>query len=98
MTWRAAQAKAQFSEVLDRAETEGPQVVTRRKHSFVVLSDMEYRRLRGAEPEVKHRSLEGAELGTKPEKSLWDVLRPPPELWGDEEFPRAKGKARPVSF
>ena len=74
--WRAAQAKA-----------EGPQLVTRRKHNFFVVSEEEYRRL---------------QHGTKaavPERSLWDALRPPPEAWTDEPiFERARGKARPVEF
>ena len=82
--WRAAQAKAQFSEVLDRAETEGPQLVTRRKHRYFVVSEAEMDRLKAP--------------GVVKEKSAWEALRPPPELWGDEEFPRAPGKARPVSF
>jgi prevent-host-death family protein len=33
-TWGVAKAKAHFSAVLDKAETEGPQLVTRRKQKF----------------------------------------------------------------
>lgn len=36
--WGATQAKAKFSEVLDRAETEGPQLVRRRKKEFFVVT------------------------------------------------------------
>ncbi len=38
MTWAATQAKAKFSEVLDKAETEGPQLVRRRKREFYVIA------------------------------------------------------------
>ncbi len=38
MNWAATEAKAKFSEMLDRAESEGPQVVRRRKREFVVLT------------------------------------------------------------
>jgi prevent-host-death family protein len=36
--WGAAKAKARFSEVLDKAQTEGPQLVTRRKEEFWVVT------------------------------------------------------------
>ncbi|MEO7029565.1 MAG: type II toxin-antitoxin system prevent-host-death family antitoxin [Acidobacteriaceae bacterium] len=38
MTWAATQAKAKFSEVLDKAEAEGPQLVRRRKREFYVIA------------------------------------------------------------
>jgi prevent-host-death family protein len=38
MTWAATQAKAKFSEILDKAETEGPQLVRRRKREFYVMT------------------------------------------------------------
>ncbi len=37
-TWRATKAKAQFSAMLDKAENEGPQLVTRRNRVFYVLT------------------------------------------------------------
>ena len=37
-TWGVAKAKAHFSAVLDKAETEGPQLVTRRKREFLVMT------------------------------------------------------------
>jgi prevent-host-death family protein len=37
-TWGVAEAKAHFSAVLDKAETEGPQMVTRRKREFLVMT------------------------------------------------------------
>ncbi len=38
MTWAVAEAKAKFSEILDKAEAEGPQLVRRRKREFYVLT------------------------------------------------------------
>lgn len=45
MTWAATQAKAKFSEVLDKAETEGPQLVRRRRHEFVVMTREQFESL-----------------------------------------------------
>ena len=46
--WQVQEAKSRFSEVLDRAKTEGPQTIT--KHGMetaVVMSMEQYRRLAG---------------------------------------------------
>lgn len=43
--WTVAQAKAKFSEVIDRAQSKGPQVVTRnRRNAVVVVSAEEWER------------------------------------------------------
>lgn len=42
MAWGATEAKAKFSELLDRAEQEGPQVVRRRKHVYVVMTQEQH--------------------------------------------------------
>ena len=45
-TWQLQDAKNKFSEVIERARTRGPQLVTRRgKEAAVVVSAEEYRRL-----------------------------------------------------
>jgi len=50
-SWQLHQAKNRFSEVVDRAVQEGPQVITRRgTEAVVVLSVEDYRRLR--KPEI----------------------------------------------
>ncbi len=85
-TWGATQAKAQFSAVLDKAETEGPQLVRRRKREFYVLTKEQL------EQRSKERAVE------KPFVSAWDALRPSSGLCFDYEFPRAKGKARAARF
>jgi prevent-host-death family protein len=38
-TWTVAQAKAKFSEVIDRAGAEGPQTITRNGRTAVVVVD-----------------------------------------------------------
>jgi antitoxin Phd len=51
-TWEMAQAKAQFSEVVRRAMTDGPQEITKRgKDAVVVVSKREW--IQSAEPKQK---------------------------------------------
>lgn len=60
MVWQLQTAKQKFSELVDRALSEGPQVVTRRgREVAVVLGIDEYRRLRDGEPDFKRFLLEG---------------------------------------
>lgn len=48
MTWQLQAAKQRLSEVVERARTEGPQVVTKHgKAAVVVVSMDEYQRLQG---------------------------------------------------
>lgn len=48
MAWQLQAAKQHLSEVVDRARSEGPQVVTKHgKAAVVVVSVEEYQRLRG---------------------------------------------------
>ena len=45
-SWQLQEAKSKFSEVIDEALTEGPQIITRRGiETAVVLSFSEYRQL-----------------------------------------------------
>lgn len=39
--WTVAEAKAKFSEVIDRAQSEGPQTITRHGQTAVVVVDAE---------------------------------------------------------
>ena len=41
ITWTVAEAKSKFSEVIDRALSSGPQVVTRSGHKAVVIVSAE---------------------------------------------------------
>ena len=44
-TWAVAEAKARFSEVIDRALADGPQTITRKgKNAVIVVSDEEWQR------------------------------------------------------
>ena len=53
-------AKAKFSEVIKRASTEGPQIVTfRGADTAVVLSIDHYRKLEGAQPNFRDHLLNG---------------------------------------
>ena len=49
--WQVATAKNKFSELLNRAETEGPQRVQRRGRTFVLMTEDELERR--AKPEKK---------------------------------------------
>jgi antitoxin Phd len=47
MIWQLAEAKNKFSEVVNRALSEGPQRIRRRDQVVVLLSEEEYKRLAG---------------------------------------------------
>ena len=83
--WGVAQAKAQFSAVLDKVETEGPQLVKRRKREFYIVTKEQLAETKGV-------------IETKPFVSAWDALRPSADLCFDYDFPRAKGKVRAAKF
>ena len=53
MAWQLQAAKQHFSELVERARNEGPQLVTKHgKDAVVVVSAEEYTRLRGNEPSL----------------------------------------------
>lgn len=53
MAWQLQAAKQHFSELVERARTEGPQLVTKHgRDAVVVLSAEEYARLRGPEVSI----------------------------------------------
>lgn len=62
MDWKLADAKNRFSELVTRAITDGPQRVSRRKDVVVVLSEADYLRLRGEEPDFIEYLLNGPDL------------------------------------
>ena len=51
MVWKLADAKNRFSEVVRRALSEGPQRIQRREDAVYVLSEREYERLSGRQPD-----------------------------------------------
>lgn len=53
MAWQLQTAKQHFSELVERARRDGPQVVTKHgKEAVVVVSAEEYRQLRGDGPSL----------------------------------------------
>jgi antitoxin Phd len=61
--WQVHTAKARFSELLERAAREGPQVIARRgAERAVVLSIEEYRRLVAARPDLRDYLLGGPKV------------------------------------
>jgi antitoxin Phd len=53
VVWQLQAAKQHFSELVERARRDGPQVVTKHgKDAVVVVSAEEYRRLRGGGPSL----------------------------------------------
>ncbi|HET9719884.1 MAG TPA: type II toxin-antitoxin system Phd/YefM family antitoxin [Solirubrobacteraceae bacterium] len=53
MAWQLQTAKQRFSELVERARTDGPQMVTKHgKEAVVVVSAEEYHRLRDDEPRL----------------------------------------------
>jgi antitoxin Phd len=62
-TWQVHSAKARFSEVLDRAAREGPQIIAKRgTERAVVLSIEEYRWLVAARPNLRDYLLGGPKV------------------------------------
>jgi prevent-host-death family protein len=59
MTWNLAEAKNRLSEVVNRALTEGPQTITRRKDAVVVLSAETYAELTGQRRSFKDFLMSG---------------------------------------
>lgn len=53
MQWRLAEAKNRFSEVINRALSEGPQKVTRRNDTVIILSRKDYEKLTGKQSGFK---------------------------------------------
>jgi prevent-host-death family protein len=91
MTWAATQAKAKFSEVLDKAESEGPQVVRRRKREFVVITKDEFESL---PPRAKHSK---ASASTKT-PNIAEFFRNSPLRDSGLDIERVKFSPRHIDF
>jgi prevent-host-death family protein len=53
VAWQLQAAKQRFSELVERARRDGPQIVTKHgKEAVVVVSAEEYKRLRGDQPSL----------------------------------------------
>jgi antitoxin Phd len=74
-TWQLQDAKARLSEVVKKAEKEGPQGITVHGHSAaVVISSKEYKRLKQPQASfvsfMRQSPLYGVELDLKREQTL----------------------------
>ncbi|HEV2620090.1 MAG TPA: type II toxin-antitoxin system Phd/YefM family antitoxin [Acidobacteriaceae bacterium] len=90
-TWRATEAKAKFSAVLDKAKKEGPQVVRRRDEEFIVSTRLAFLKRTAREVDVDE---EGKTSGQR----LWERLRCPPPDGIDVELERPNWAMREVEF
>jgi Antitoxin Phd_YefM, type II toxin-antitoxin system len=91
--WGVAEAKAKFSAVLDKAESEGPQLVERRRKRFVLMTEEELARRTWG-----YGAVGVPVVGETSGKRLWDALRCPPEDGVDVAFPRLQWEPRKVEF
>ena len=71
MTWNLAEAKNRLTEVVNLALSEGPQTITRRNDTVIVISAAEFAELTGKRPGFKDyltqgESFEGLELTRDP--------------------------------
>lgn len=82
--WGLARAKAQFSEVVHCAESDGPQLITRSGRDVaVVVSLAEWNKIKEA---------------AKPKEGLGTFLMNSPLRGSGIKFERMSGKARAVEF
>lgn len=84
--WRVAEAKARLSEMLDKTETEEPQVIRRRRTEFHLLTKEQLAERCKGQP------------AQKPFVSAWDALGSPDMELFDVDFPRLRGKMRAVDL
>ncbi len=85
MSWQLQEAKQRFSELVRRAEKDGPQVVTRHGEEVVVVVPAEeYRRMSGCEGDEKRMDFKEF-LMSAPDLSVLDLERPR-EMPRDVEF------------
>jgi prevent-host-death family protein len=71
MEWQLQTAKAKFSELVQKATEEGPQIVTRRgKPAVVVVAADEFERMKAQTPTLKQLLLECPLEGVDLEREL----------------------------
>lgn len=62
MEWKIAEAKNKFCEIVNKALLEGPQKITRRRDSVILLNEEDYKKLVGQKKTFKQHLLEGPNL------------------------------------
>jgi prevent-host-death family protein len=101
MTWAATQAKAKFSEVLDRAETAGPQLVKRRKQEFLVITREDFAERTGGSSAAKAGSSNALAPGESVQaksQNLAEFFRNSPLRDSGIDLERVKLRPRHVAF
>lgn len=74
--WQVQDAKTRLSELIERAQVEGPQAITRHGHArAVLLSIDDYRTLTGTQPDFKSWLLGGPRLDDIPLERSRDTGR-----------------------
>ena len=74
--WQVQDAKNRLSELIEKAQAEGPQAITRHGHAkAVLLSIDDYRTLTGAHPDFKTWLLSGPKLDDFPLERSRDAGR-----------------------
>ena len=63
MTWKLAEAKNKFSEVVRLALSDGPQRIERRDDAVYVMSEEDFERLSGDKPDFIEFLLNAPEMG-----------------------------------
>jgi hypothetical protein len=93
MAWAATEAKAKFSEVLNKAETEGPQIVRRRKQEYLIMTKEEHE----ASPKVA-KLLQQSSPVPKKYRNLAEFFRNSPLADSGADLDRVKLKPRHIEF
>jgi hypothetical protein len=62
MTWKLAETKNRFSELVTGSLQDGPQRVQRRNDAVIVLSEEDHDRLRGKQPTLRDYLLNGPDF------------------------------------
>jgi antitoxin Phd len=76
-TWQLQEAKTHLSEVIERAQSEGPQTITRHgTERAVVISVQEYKALAAHKPDFKAHLLGGPKVDDFPIDRARDSGRP----------------------
>ena len=74
--WQVQDAKTRLSELIEKAQAEGPQAITRHGHArAVLLSIDDYRTLTGTHPDFKSWLLGGPKLDDFPVERTKDTGR-----------------------
>ena len=85
MEWQLQDAKNQFSKVVQRARTEGPQIVTLRgQRAAFVLSAQDYDALTANRPNIVEHLLSGPEWDDELARTMPRAPKLPVAMWASD--------------